>query len=526
MENQSQNPTKPVPIEAIDTDGSIIKVYSSVADAEIARLNSLAVEVDIDSITIGQRVRRNFDHVPSLAESIKEEGLIQPIVLTYDRKLIAGESRIRAHRLLGLKTIRAVFRGVLDEAQLGVLEATENNARQDLTWQERILSVDKVHRIRATTSALSGESWSLRETGKLLNQAKSKVALATYLAEYLHKNDQAVWKADSAQDAYRILCKRREDEVNALIAKSTIPTPKPVAKYTGPTEVKIPSVTDADFLSTPSVPFTPGISGPTDDDELPGQVPTSGPTEVPLSRMLLKEDSEDTLNRIKEIPDSTQDACITDWPYAIDMDHLNANNVHGGLRNLDSVIKEHDVDKNKNLQSRIIPEIYRVLKPNSFFITWMDIMTWQETYDACVAAGFKVQRWPLIWLKTSPSMNQSAQFNFTKNYEIAIVCRKGNATILTPQASSVWTGSNDTEAKALGHPFAKPFGLWDWVYTATCKRGDNVLEPFAGRGSALIPAIRRGLKITAIECNQQHYDSLVVNISNVYRSLDPNCKFV
>lgn len=487
---------------------------------EVDRLNSLAVEVPIDDIKIGTRVRRDFSHVPGLAESIKDVGLIQPIVLSHDKTLIAGESRIRACRLLGWTTIRAVYRGCLNEAQLAVLEAEENNARSNLTWQERCLSIDKVHRIHATQAALTGTSWGVRETAALLEEGKSNTALLIELAGHLHANDKDIWSADSARDAIRILVKRKEDELNAILAKQTIPdAPKEGVKYVGPQKpaLVIPDV-GSFFTAGPS--FAPGVTGPDLTDEMPGAAPTG--LVVPLSQMLLKGDAVEVL---KAMPADAFDHCITDWPYAIDMDMLNMQNQHGGLNDLDSVRDEHQVDENEALHAAIVPEIYRVLKPNSFFITWMDMMQWQRTYDLCLAAGFRVTRWPLVWHKMSACMNQTPQFNFTKNYEIAIVCRKGSATILRPQPSSVWSGGNDVEAKALGHPFAKPFGLWNWLFDAVVSRGQHILEPFAGRGSAIIPCIRRGIKFTAIEKKEEHYNSLVVNVSNVYRGIDPNVSF-
>lgn len=510
---------------------------STLPNEDLARLNTLAIEVPIDEIIIKDRVRRDFSHVPDLANSIKEDGLIQPIVLDYGKRLIAGESRVRAHKLLGLPTIRAVFRGTLDEAQLTILECSENNVRKGLTWQERCLSVDRIHRLHSTNAMLSGKTWGVRETGTLLKQGKTSTALAVFIAEYLHANDADIWKCETMADAYRVVTGRKEAEANALLAKATIPsstlsgttgTGKPVT-YTPPVRPVVPDLDDKDFMEggppdDPRMNFA--VPGLTTSDERPGEGPPTGNLQVPLSRMLLKERDEDSIDVIKSFPNETFDHCITDWPYAIDMDNLNANNIHGGLKGLDSVKVEHDVDKNLALQQRVIPELYRVLKPNSFFISWMDMMHWNTTYDLLIAAGFKVQRWPLVWHKTSSCMNQSAQTNFTKNYEIAIVARKGTPTLIRPQASSVWTGSNDIEAKALGHPFCKPFGLWNWLFDATSIRGQHILEPFAGRGSMVIPAIRRGLAVTAVECNEEHYNALVVNVSGVYKTMDPKVEFV
>lgn len=501
---------------------------------EEVRLNGLAIEIPIADITIGERVRKDFSHVPQLAESIREDGLIQPIVLDYNRRLIAGESRIRAHRLLGLTTIRAVFRGVLDEAQLVVLEATENNARKDLTWQERIMSVDKVHRIRATNAALAGEVWGVRETGKLLGQGKSNIALATCLAEYLHANDPEITAASGPREAYSILMARQAKEADRLIAAMTIPG-KPVGsttKYTGPVPtpakpLPVPGAEgDAAFFgeggpTTVMTPFTPGVGGLETDSEDPTG-PSVG-TVVPLSEML---HCADAVLFCKGITADSFDHIITDWPYGIDMDMLDHQNPHGGMKNIEVTRDQHDVQENETLHAAILPELYRILKPGGFFITWTDAMQWQRNYDLMERAGFRVQRWPLVWHKTSACMNQAANVNFTKNHEIAIVCRKGNASLSRPQPSSIWTGGNDTETKALGHPFAKPLELWGWLFDAVARRGQTVLDPFAGVGSSTIAAINRGLRPVACELVKDHYEKMVVNVSNVYRSLDPKAKFV
>lgn len=501
---------------------------------EEIRLNGLALEVPIDEITIGDRVRKDFAHVPELANSIREDGLIQPIVLDYNKRLIAGESRIRAHRLLGLKTIRAVFRGVLDEAQLVVLEATENNARKDLTWQERVLSVDKVHRIRSTNAALAGEVWGVRETGKLLGQGKSNISLATTLAEYIHANDPEIVAASGPREAYAILMARQAKEADRLIAAMTIPAGKPTTKYTGPAvETKPLPVPDDAFFATlegdgplrVTTPFQPGVQAPSADNEdpgAPGQVVGGTGTVVPLSQMLFNANAVDFCRDLS--PDSF-DHIITDWPYGIDMDMLNDNNQHGGMKNIDVTRDQHDVKENEELHSVIMPELYRILKPGGYFITWTDFMQWQRNYDLAISAGFRVQRWPLVWHKTSACMNQAANTNFTKNYEIAIVCRKGNSALSRPQPSSIWTGGNDTETKALGHPFAKPFGLWNWLFEAVTRKGQSVLDPFAGVGSSTVAAVRYGLRPVACELVKDHHDKLVVNVSNVYKSLDPSVKF-
>jgi len=70
----------------------------------------------------------------ALADSIRENGLAQPITVRSIKggfQLIAGERRFRAHKLLGLPTIRAIV-VVLDDQQAAAVMLAENTGRRDL----------------------------------------------------------------------------------------------------------------------------------------------------------------------------------------------------------------------------------------------------------------------------------------------------------------------------------------------------------------------------------------------------------
>lgn len=75
------------------------------------------------------------ESLEELASSIKEHGVIQPVLLRPAAKgyeLVAGERRWRAARLAGLKTIPAIIRE-LDEKQNAFYALIENMQREDLS---------------------------------------------------------------------------------------------------------------------------------------------------------------------------------------------------------------------------------------------------------------------------------------------------------------------------------------------------------------------------------------------------------
>jgi ParB family chromosome partitioning protein len=88
--------------------------------------------VPIADIVIPKGRRRIDDaNVKTIADSIKAEGLLQPIALTADYKLIFGLHRIEAKKLLKQKTIEArIYAVSASEAEL--MEITENICRHAL----------------------------------------------------------------------------------------------------------------------------------------------------------------------------------------------------------------------------------------------------------------------------------------------------------------------------------------------------------------------------------------------------------
>jgi len=91
--------------------------------------------IAVASIKVGKRMRPLGD-IAALVESIKEVGLLNPILITQGRRLISGLHRLAAFKALGRRTIPCIILSVSQqEAQLR--EIDENLARNDLTVLQR-----------------------------------------------------------------------------------------------------------------------------------------------------------------------------------------------------------------------------------------------------------------------------------------------------------------------------------------------------------------------------------------------------
>ncbi|SKA91483.1 chromosome segregation DNA-binding protein [Clostridium sp. USBA 49] len=92
--------------------------------------------------------RKNFDEekIEQLAESIKEHGVVQPIVLKRDNDtyiIVAGERRWRAAKSIGLKEIPAIVMDLTDKQVLEI-SLIENIQREDLNPIEEALAYKKL----------------------------------------------------------------------------------------------------------------------------------------------------------------------------------------------------------------------------------------------------------------------------------------------------------------------------------------------------------------------------------------------
>ncbi len=100
--------------------------------------------------------RRNFNiaELRGLAESIRQNGIIQPITVRVDSdgyyELISGERRLRASKMVGLQRMPCIVMDVNDEKS-ATFALLENLQRQDLSYFEEASAIDRLIRDYALT---------------------------------------------------------------------------------------------------------------------------------------------------------------------------------------------------------------------------------------------------------------------------------------------------------------------------------------------------------------------------------------
>jgi ParB family chromosome partitioning protein len=125
--------------------GSLIPQKQTITEQVIPSARSQVLDIPVSEIRENSRQPRQFfsaSELEDLIGSIKEHGIIQPLVVTRARagyELIAGERRLRAARTLGMKSVPVIVREAGEQEKLE-LALIENIQRQDLNAVEEALA--------------------------------------------------------------------------------------------------------------------------------------------------------------------------------------------------------------------------------------------------------------------------------------------------------------------------------------------------------------------------------------------------
>jgi len=156
--------------------GAILEEVGQAYDSEIGSSSyegDTIREIDVNEIfpnPYQPRKTFNQEALQELSDSISRHGLLQPIVVIEKDDgylLVAGERRLRAHKLVGLETIKCVVADVdIDEVKLRELALIENIQREDLNAIELAHSYDELIKVYNITHD---------ELSSVVNKSRSQI---------------------------------------------------------------------------------------------------------------------------------------------------------------------------------------------------------------------------------------------------------------------------------------------------------------------------------------------------------------
>lgn len=192
--------------EVIDFDNFEKKIVNETKDSDI-------VEIPLTEIRSNPyQPRKEFDEksLSEFAESIKEHGVIQPIIVKKSIKgyeIIAGERRTRASKMAGKTTIPAIIRDFTDQEMMEIA-LIENIQREDLNPIEEAEALAKI----IETSKITQE-----EASKKFGKSRSYITNILGLLSLPEKTKQYVREGKITMGHARVLSKLSDPEqINAL----------------------------------------------------------------------------------------------------------------------------------------------------------------------------------------------------------------------------------------------------------------------------------------------------------------------
>ena len=406
------------------------------------------VVIQTESIDVSDRVREDLGDISSLVESIREYGILEPIVVARNLKLCMGMRRLSALKKLGIGTLLHGQDFIwLDERnsdplRMKAVELEENIRRKDLSWvevvkgkKELLLLMQKLHGIAESGGRTRGEltteehgGFGVRKLAAMLGESAGGVSQDIQLASIL-------------------------EQIPAL---ATMPNKSAVLTKLRST------ITTVEMLQ--------GLVGAAPDG------------------YTLHED--DFLTAAQSIPDNSVDLIYTDLPYGVELDEM-AKHSTG--------ISEYQ-DFRTLIVGRLpalAMESFRVLKEARFAVFWFGFNYYHELLTALRNAGFHVNPVPFIWYKGSGAAASPLRL-YGNSYEQAIVARKCDALFIQPgMANSVQVSSVATSERL--HIAQQPVELVERFLKDMTTEGATVLDWMAGSGTTGVAAVKNKRRVIMAE---------------------------
>jgi site-specific DNA-methyltransferase (adenine-specific) len=465
--------------------------------------------IAITDVKVGIRIRKEYGDLESLASSINRHGQLQPIVITDENILIAGERRLEALKLLGAKEVDCVFRAELDETQRLELELEENIRRKDFTWPEEVSALFDLYELKQAKygarspngQVVDGttQGFGVKDAAAELDRAVGSISMDLALAKAIREFPKlAEEKTKSA--AFRRYKHIRELQLRQELAKrGAASADNEIDKLVAGTPMSPAEI--AERLASDSV----GEERPAAIDTLADR--QASPTMVKKAGfkgygLIYNGNSQYIL---RNMPSASVDCVITDPPYGLNL-HGSEDEKTSGKRLVEFHGGLYDDDPHKVLEmlDDVTRELARILKPDGHLYLFFHHNWYSEIYDMLGKHfGHKsVEATPIIWIKNTSGMGNPYD-RWIYGYEPAMFVNRGRKLVKSQDFNYIKADTVPPTQKI--HPVEKPLSLLRHIVGASCTEKEVVLDPFCGSGSTLVAAVQMGVRFMGIELDEKYY---------------------
>jgi len=381
------------------------------------------------------RQRKHFDEskISDLAVSIRTHGLINPIVITRENALVAGERRLLAHQQLAFEQIAFRYAESLDRVELALIELEENVRREDLTWQEHVEAIQSFHSLKKE----SNDSWSMDKTAEELNISRTQVHNSLRVADAIREGVKEVIEAPKFSAAYNFASRRLERQT-ASSARS------------------VAAITEAVIKNEPA----PVLN----EEELAA---------APINRYASIEYAN--FHEWSSEPQSGFNLIHCDFPYGINATKVGQSSAKhfGGYDDSPDVYWE--------LLSAFLANQDNFCAESAHLIFWFSMDFYNETKSQLEAAGWRVNPFPLIWMKSdNRGILPDPERGPRRIYETAFFASRGDRKIVRA-VSNAYHGATTKEY----HMSEKPHAMLTHFMRMVVDSSTTLLDPTCGSGMAV-----------------------------------------
>ena len=441
-------------------------------------------QVTIKDIKVGPRFRKDFTGLDLLVESIRDKGVLQPITLSPDLTLLAGERRLRAATLAGLDKIPALIRKIDGEIDAREIELIENTFRADFTWQEKTNSIAEIDRLYKERNF----DWSGRKTAQLINKSSTDVARTLELARAVAAIPELGEQA-TAHDAYKMLKRFEEDVIVEELRRRQDAQLNPDAASSGE---------HIAFFNKGRLDYTPDLK----------------------ARLRIADSNyfiQDTFLGLTELrSEGVVHLIECDPPYGIDLPSTKGSKDTPGSNVLN--YEEIPADKYDTFLNNLATELYRVAGRDCWLVFWFGPTWHTEVKRALKAAKWIVDDIPAIWVKTQGQTLQPELY-LARCYEPFFLARKGNPFMAKRGRSNVFQFSG-TPAAQKYHPTERPLPLVEEILNTIASPRQVVLVPFLGSGATLRACYKQGMDGFGFDINPSYKDRFMLAVEEDVRMLE------
>jgi DNA modification methylase len=437
------------------------------------------VERDVASIIVDReaRQRQTLDKdIKQLAEQIDRVGLIHPIVIHEDGRLVAGERRLEAHKLMQRRKIRCTIFESLSPHDAFLIELQENLARRQLNWQDETKAVLDYHEMRRAKIP----EWTIRASALDIGCSEERVRL--YITVAKHLQDAEVAGCQTLMGAFNLL-KGRAERATAAAQNRGIQIAAVLPDFRTATSKEDRTAAIASLVSGGSLddirveehdPFAILEAGKVAEESLAKQRELEEPDLSPII-------TGDFLEWVTEYDGAKFDVLHIDFPYG--KGYTGANTRKTGKAHVAPRYAD-DPDVHWALLEGLLEHQDKIAFPIAHILYWFDMDYYAAIRESFERAGWKaVQPHPLIWAKPYEGVAADPKRRPRHCYETCLLFQRGDRK-LARLDQDFFVGRTDEKL----HINQKPVDMLKHFLSLVVDEHSAVLDPTCGSGSALAAA--------------------------------------